>query len=123
MSVRENLLAAIKGTTSIPLVSVQALKTLRDPEASMQRIVECFKYDPGLTANIIRLANSSLYAMPIPVKTLSEAVVRVGLRQTLQYLIGISFAPILKAPVKGYSLDAGRLWDSARCLPKSWPRY
>lgn len=110
---RNDLIRKIHETTSIPVVSVHALKLLRDPDASMNKIVQCFQYDPSMTANIIKIANSSLFSAVIQVKTLREAIVRIGFQKTLQLLIGISMESPLKNPVRGYDLQAGQLWRSA----------
>ena len=110
---KEELEQRIRATASIPMVSVQALRLLNDTNASIQEVAQCFRYDPGITANIIKIANSSLFPSVVKAGTLQEAIVRMGFRQTLQLLLGMSLAPVLRAPVSGYGLESGQLWDAA----------
>eukprot|EP00831_Metopus_contortus_P000287 TRINITY_DN10106_c0_g1_i4.p3 TRINITY_DN10106_c0_g1~~TRINITY_DN10106_c0_g1_i4.p3 ORF type:complete len:285 (-),score=61.05 TRINITY_DN10106_c0_g1_i4:30-884(-) len=110
---REQLIEKVRNTSSIPAASAQALKLLNDPDAEVGQVTKCFQYDPGMTANIIKLANSSLFPAVVMVKSLPEAIIRIGFRKSLQLLIGMSFSRELGKPVSGYDLDAGRLLESA----------
>jgi len=113
MIAREEILQRIRDMNDLPAVSVQALKLLREPEASVGQVTQCLQYDPGLTANLIKLANSSLFPSVHAVKTLNDAIVRIGFRQTLELLMSMAMAPVLKNPLRGYDMQPDRLWMTA----------
>ncbi len=113
MTVNQELISKIKNFDSVPVISLQALRLLRDENASVPQVTQCFEYCPGITANIIKLANSSLYSGNFTVKTLQEAIVRIGFKRTLEFLISMTLAPTLNKPVKGYDMAPGQMWQSS----------
>ena len=57
MSRRDEILASVKSVEAMPSAIQQALGLLRDPDADMDELAHIIEYDPGLTANILRLVN------------------------------------------------------------------
>ncbi len=110
---REELIKKVKSTAAVPAISMQALRLLNDPNASVDQVTKCFQYDPGMTANIIKLANSSMFPARIPATNLRDAILRIGFKQSLEMLVGMAFSSQLSKPVSGYDLDAGGLLTSA----------
>ncbi len=110
---REELIEKVKGTAAVPAISMQALRLLNDPNASVDEATKCFQYDPGMTANIIKLANSSMFPARVQVTTLRDAIIRIGFKQSLEMLVGMAFSSRLSKPVSGYDLDSGGLLNSA----------
>jgi HD-like signal output (HDOD) protein len=64
---------------TLPQVALQLLKVARDDHMSISRIVSVLEQDPVLTGRVLRLVQSPLYAGMTPVKSLQQAVVRLGL--------------------------------------------
>jgi len=105
------IIRKIKAVKSIPTAAVRAIKLLQDPEANMGEVVQVISFDPGLTANILKLANSSYFGCAYKISTLREAVVRLGSANIFK-LVTASVANIaLSKPMRGYRLEAGQLWD------------
>src|SRR3989339_744290 len=114
-SEKENLTKHIirktKTITSIPASALQAIKVLQDPNANMGEVVQIINYDPGLTSNILKLANSSYFGCSHEISTLREAIVRLG-AGTIFKLVTTSAANVaLSKPSKGYEMGASELWD------------
>ena len=59
MSYREAILEQVHHLPPIPHVAAKVSVMLTDPEIGAGEMVETVKYDPGLTARIIRMSNSS----------------------------------------------------------------
>ena len=64
---------------TLPQVALQLLKVARDDHTSISRIVSVLEKDAVLTGRVLRLVQSPLYAGMTPVKSLQQAVVRLGL--------------------------------------------
>lgn len=64
---------------TLPQVALQLLKVARDDHTSISRIVRVLEKDAVLTGRVLRLVQSPLYAGMTPVKSLQQAVVRLGL--------------------------------------------
>lgn len=63
----------------LPGVAVEALRRVRDPRIRVDDLLDVVERDPPLAARILAVANSSYYARGIPIRSLRQAVVRLGL--------------------------------------------
>ena len=60
---REHILAAVKSFPAMSTVTVKVLHLLRDPNSDYAKIEGAIRYDPGLTANVLKLANSAYFGL------------------------------------------------------------
>ncbi len=85
-----------------PLLPGQALELLelsRNPTTSAFRIANLLETDAVLAAHVLRAARSPLYARAVPVRTLQEAIVTLGMRTVADIFFGVwSAARIFSAP-------------------------
>lgn len=109
MKHRDEILSQVARVPSIPAAAAEAAKTLGDPNADLNRIVRVLEHDPGLTSNVLRLANSAFYAGPRSIGTLREAAMRLGTQKLTQVVMASATAPIAWSEVKGYDLPPGEL--------------
>lgn len=73
--------AVDKGLIELPLlpeVAGQVLAACSDEECDVRKLSELIQRDPSMAANLLRVANSALYASPIPIVSLQQAVTRLG---------------------------------------------
>ncbi len=111
MTKRDQILQIIRDVPALPTVAVEVQKLLSDKDMDFRKLVEKIKYDPGLTANILSLANSAYFGFSRPVNSLSDAVVLMGTKRIYELIIAESLAPLVHKSVKGYDLPAGKLWE------------
>lgn len=86
------------------------VELLNQDDLDVSEVVEIIQYDPALTAQVMRLCNSAYFGVREPVSDLSEATARLGFREIIQLVTALSTAGLLRAPQKGYSIEAGELW-------------
>lgn len=111
MTLRDEIIAKTRSVTSIPAAAMQAMKILQDPNANMGEVVQVIAYDPGLTSNILKLANSSYFGCSKAISSLRDAVVRLGAGNILK-LVTASIANVaLSRGIRGYNLAPGELWE------------
>lgn len=81
------------------LESIQ--KAAHDPLASFKEIADAVQKDPFLSANILKLANASVYGFKEPITTLQQAISMFGIStvvgyamtQAIQNTLSVDFAP------------------------------
>ena len=77
----DRIMAQVKAFPGMPDTSAKLLTMLKDPESSAAQIEGVLKYDPGLTANILKLTNSAYFGIPSRVSSVKQAVVLLGWKQ------------------------------------------
>ncbi len=113
MSRREEILADVRSTLALPTAAIETLTLLQDPSADIHDIARSIEHDPGLTANVLKLANSSFFGMAHSVGSVQQAIVRLGTAEIVQMVTSLSLAPIKERSVPGYDLMPGALWEHA----------
>jgi putative nucleotidyltransferase with HDIG domain len=104
------LLRSIKQLKPFPTVVQKALAMLDDPNVSIQELVDTIKFDPGITANILKMCNSPLLGLRQQVHSLNQAMLYLGTQKLLQIVIASGATPQLAVARPGYGLDKGGLW-------------
>ena len=84
---------------------------LQDPDVEVADLVDSLEYDPGLTANLLRWANSAYFGGRHEILSVRDAVVRLGMRRMNQLIMTSIAAPVVGQPIRGYDLPPGRLLE------------
>lgn len=113
MSAIQELIKEIDNLKPIPAVVNQIIAVTEDPKSSMADIARIVLYDPVLTANILRMSNSSFYALPRRVESVQEAITMLGVDQVIDMVLMKSGAANLTKGQAGYGLHEGELWKQA----------
>jgi putative nucleotidyltransferase with HDIG domain len=100
----------VKNLPPAPRILPELLSLLRQEDVDNSRVVQLISFDPAITANVLRLCNSALFAGATPAAELSEAVNRLGFRQIYTLVATVSGARALSPAQRGYGLNAGELW-------------
>ncbi|MCB1058871.1 MAG: HDOD domain-containing protein [Calditrichaeota bacterium] len=101
-------------------------KVVADENSSVDDICNVIEYDPALTANAIKLANSAYFASPGEVQTVREAIHKIGAGRILQDAVGRELGPRFLVAVPAYELDELELWQhsiAAATAASLLPRY
>ena len=106
----KEIMAQVKAFPGMPDTSAKLLEMLKDPDASASQIEDVLRYDPGLTANILKLTNSAYFGIPSKVRSVKQAVVVLGWKRLLQLVMTMCMSTVMKKPVPGYDLPHGALW-------------
>jgi putative nucleotidyltransferase with HDIG domain len=77
---------------------------------SIEEIENVLRFDPGLAANVLRLANSAYFGMPTKVRDLKHAVVLLGVKRFAQIAVGACMNQTMDTAIEGYGLSPGELW-------------
>jgi HD-like signal output (HDOD) protein len=109
MSRRQEILDSLDRVEKMPTAVQRAITLLNDPEADMGELARVIEHDPGLTSNILRMANSSYFGGVRTITTVREAVVRLGAQHVFKLVMALGVAPQARKEVRGFGLEPGKL--------------
>ena len=104
------IMARVEAFPGIPTTVGRLLTLLEDPETGVEEIENVLRFDVGLTANILRLANAAYFGFANQVSSVRQAVVLLGARRLNQLVMTSCVNAVMGGPVPGYDLPAGELW-------------
>lgn len=110
MITREQFASRLKAKAlpSLPLTVVALGEAVQDERCTVDRVLGILSKDPPLSAALLRMANSALYAGVGSVMDLRTAVLRLGFDAVSNLGTGAAVIRTLKG---GTHLDALRLWQ------------
>ncbi len=114
--------SAILKTINLPAASAasnQLLELVKDDDVDLPSLAQAIQSEPGITARIISIANSSFFAAPNPVHTVEDAMLKVlGLKTVRSLVMGILLGPRFNTkPCPVFSLQ--KYWCRAQAVAQS----
>lgn len=101
----------VESVPSLPPVVVKLRRLLADPEVDFKELAGAIEIEPGLTANVLHLANSALLGGREHIGSVHKAIARLGTRRVFDLTLAMSVAPFARRPVRGYALTPDVLWE------------
>lgn len=108
---RERILSRLSSVVSMPTASVEIVRLVQEPDAPNSKLAQAIEYDPSLTSNLLRLANSSYFGYSRAVSTVRDAVFLLGRNEIFQLVVASVVGRLTQQSVKGYGLSPNELWD------------
>jgi HD-like signal output (HDOD) protein len=94
----------IDSLTPVPRVVTQVMELADDPDSSLADVAEVIKYDPLITANLLKICNSAYFGLPRVINSIHDATTLLGLDQIVEMFIFKCAFENLHAPQEGYEL-------------------
>jgi putative nucleotidyltransferase with HDIG domain len=112
-SLNLQLIAAKAGDLPpMPALAMQALQMTKDSKVSARDLQSVITRDQALTARILRIVNSAMYALRGEVSTVSHAVAVLGMDTIRSIIMSASIQQVLQAGgAKGHDLGTRLLFD------------
>lgn len=107
---RRQILAQVAGVSSLAVGATKVIALVQDPEVDIDEVRQAIEYDPSLTADILRMANSAAFGGSVEVSSIEQAIMRFGLEWVYRFVLASAVGPIASRPVRGYDLPAEALW-------------
>lgn len=104
------LIREIKNLKPIPAVVTSLMEVLDEPNASMEDITKIIQYDPAITAEVLRTANSAYFGLKYPAESIMEAGMMLGIDRLVDLVMLKVGRQMTKGPLSGYDLHEGALW-------------
>lgn len=110
---RERLLRQADALEPLPATATRLVSLLSQSEWMIRDVEEVVRLDLGLTARVLRFANSAWTAHLPAVSTIRDALMRIGVGTALSLAIAEGVRPRLLKPLPAFDLQPGRLWQHA----------
>jgi diguanylate cyclase (GGDEF)-like protein len=97
---------------SPPAIALQIVALAEDPEIDVAKVAATISKDPGLTAKVLRVANSPLYSKRRKSENVRQALVTLGLNAATTLALSFSLVSAYKNG-KGAGINYTRYWRRA----------
>ena len=105
-----DIITKVQSFPSMPATGAKMLRMLENPETTVDEIEDVLRRDPGLTGNVLKLANSAYFGIPSRIASTRQAVLLLGLKKLIQLVIASCVNGVMDKPVPGYNMAPGNLW-------------
>lgn len=110
VQIPDDIAKRLKACTSLPSpppVAIRVIELAQNPETDLATVADTISGDPAIAANIMRIANSALYARRRQSTNLRQALIVLGLNATLTLALSFTLvASLRKESLKGFDFDA-----------------
>lgn len=104
-----SILRKLDEIPSLPSIVYELNKVISDPMSSTKDVEAIMSKDIGMTAKVLKLANSAYYAIPGGVSSLSRAIAFIGFDTVQQLVLSASIIKALDTQ-SGSTFDMKEFW-------------
>lgn len=107
----------VEKVDEIPVFPQSVMKIIRlieDPNTGAKDVEREIMKDQGLTAKILKLANSAYYGLSRNIKTVADATVLLGFQAVKSMVLATSVGKVLDKELPGYVLGKEELWRQSQ---------
>ncbi|WP_028575533.1 HDOD domain-containing protein [Desulfonatronovibrio hydrogenovorans] len=94
---------------SVPDTYFRLQEILKSPDSSARHVADVVRLDVNLTAKLLRLVNSPIYAFPSQVDSIERAVAIIGVEGVSSLALGIIAMPMFK-DIPSDLMDVSTFW-------------
>lgn len=110
----DKLVKQLKDLPPAPKVLQKLQRLIVDPRTTLATIAEVIALEPGLSARVVQMANSTHFNRGAnKVETAMEGIQRVGLKGVQELVTFAVASQLVGRPLRAYDLDAQALWSRA----------
>lgn len=99
------VLALCRNLPSPPGIALRIIELAQDPETDITTAADVIAIDMALSARMLRIANSPLYASRRRIENLGQALTMLGLNATISLALGFTVTQNLAATGQGQGQD------------------
>jgi HD-like signal output (HDOD) protein len=109
----QTLVRRLKNLPPAPKVLHKLQRLLANPDTTMEQIAEVVKLEPGLSARVVQMAQSTKFGRGAKIDSITEAVQRVGLAGVHELVTYAVAASLVGQSLHAYGVGAQALWSRA----------
>lgn len=92
----ESVVREVGTVYSLPDTFMRLTETINNPRSGSADIAKVVATDTGLSARLLRLANSAMYGFPRRIETIPHAITMIGTSQIQQLTLAVSVVAVFK---------------------------
>ncbi len=93
----------LKSLPTFPAAALRLVKFINHKDAEPAELVRIISQDPALTAQVMRMANSAYFTRGVEIKTVKDAVVRLGFKEVAAVAAAAATATLFNKGSRGRS--------------------
>ncbi len=109
----KSIVSKIERLKPMPQVVSKAFSMLKSGDYNVDEVEKLISLDPSITADLLRMANSSYYSFKTKINTVGRALVVLGSKVVLDMLVALYASPYFKKGAPGYLVSGEELWKHA----------
>lgn len=107
------LVKQLKDLPPAPKVLLTLRRLLKHPETTIGSVADVVNLEPGLSARVVRMANSAHFGGRTRVESVREGIQRVGLKGVQELVTYAVASQLVGRPLSAYDMSAQELWQRA----------
>ena len=107
----KNYIKKIDKLPTIPAIAHEILNLVGDETVSVNKIENIVENDPAISGKILSVANSAFFGTKYPIKTLDNAIMRIGFNNVKNIALGISIMTVFDEDRGPRVLDYQRIFN------------
>jgi HD-like signal output (HDOD) protein len=104
------LVRAAEGLDPVPMSVSRLVAVVARDHWAFSEVEQVISLDQSLTGRLLHVANSAASATLIPIGTVKDAIIRVGVGPVLSFSMACCIGPQFKRALPEYGLSEGDLW-------------
>jgi putative nucleotidyltransferase with HDIG domain len=104
------IIAQVDSLKSVSHVCEKVLEVTSNPKSSASDLVKVIKFDQAITANLLRICNSTYFGLRKKISSVKQAVAYLGMERVASMVVMGSSAENFRQPTAGYNLGEKDLW-------------
>ena len=109
MKTVDKILKSIQSIPAFPVTGQRVAVVMNNPDYSVSQVVNLIKFDPSITANILKICNSAYFGVR-RISSLHDAVVFLGQENILRAIQVSGVSRYFNKSASGYGVKAQDLW-------------
>ena len=110
MDIEQEYIRDVEKLPPCPQVALDVLAIAHEEECAISKLAEKIERDPGLTANMLHMANSAYFGHMKKISSVHDIIVRLGLEGVKIIAVTSASIGLLKSAQEAYALASGQLW-------------
>jgi len=106
----EQVIDKIDRLKPVSSVGNRVMEIVNDPTSSMRDIVDVIQYDLSITANVLKICNSSYFGFRQKISSIQQAVSLIGMDKIANLIVLENSSNNFTDAQNGYDLEEGELW-------------
>jgi putative nucleotidyltransferase with HDIG domain len=105
------LVRAAEGLDPVPVSVSRLVGIVARDHWAFSEVEQVVSLDQALTGRLLQVANSAASAALVPIGTVKDAIIRVGVGPVLSFAMACCIGPQFKRALPEYGLSEGELWQ------------
>ncbi len=105
-----DIIANVEELMPLPHTAARLAQVVNDKKSTIDDVSQIIRYDQALSADILKVANSSFSAPNRYIGNVRDAIIRLGSARVLQIVFSKRVKQVMQRPLVQYGYDENDLW-------------